>query len=50
MKQTLHLTAPRPLAGSRSERGRRASLLDVCAALYLTLSGLLGREGIPNGE
>jgi len=29
---------------------RRASMLDVCAAIFLTLAGLLGREGSANGE
>jgi hypothetical protein len=28
----------------------RASMLDVCAALFLTLAGLLGREGTAHGE
>ena len=46
MKTTL--TLPTPYAGRSA--WRRVSLLDVCSALLLTLAGLLGREGLPNGE
>jgi hypothetical protein len=45
MKQPLYFPA-QPAA----VRTRLASMLDVCAALLLTLAGLLGREGIPHGE
>jgi hypothetical protein len=49
MKQTLRLSSPLPRTSGRAQT-HPASLLDVCAALFLTLAGLLGVEGYPDGE
>jgi hypothetical protein len=39
-----------PLPQPRGRQAPAASMLDVCAALFLTLAGLLGLEGSNNGE
>jgi hypothetical protein len=44
-----HITAPFGAPRAGRAHPRPASLLDVCAALFLTLAGLLGREGIADG-
>lgn len=50
MKQTLHLNTPLLRAHSGRIAPRQASVLDVCAALFYTLAGLLGFEGAEDGE
>ena len=50
----LHFAAVPAGAFGSSRQGRisprRSSMLDVCAALILTLAGLLGLEGTAHGE
>jgi hypothetical protein len=50
MKHTLHLVTPLALSREGRISPRRSAMLDVCTALFLTLTGLLGREGVTHGE
>ncbi len=45
MKHSLYFSA-QPAAA----RPHRPSMLNICAALFFTLAGLLGLEGSENGE